>query len=94
MFKVIKIRFLKFSKFRKPKALCFMSLMRLLVVSDFELELSKQIDERVYLIVHFVAESFHDKSLYDTSVFVKSNIVGTHNLLVLARKYDIRFHHI
>ena len=71
-----------------------MSLMRLLVVSDFELELSKQIDERVYLIVHFVAESFHDKSLYDTSVFVKSNIVGTHNLFVLARKYDIRFHHI
>ena len=71
-----------------------MSLMRLLVVSDFELELSKQIDELVYLIVHFVAESFHDKSLYDTSVFVKSNIVGTHNLLVLARKYDIRFHHI
>ena len=69
-----------------------MSLMRLLVVSDFELELSKQIDELVYLIVHFVAESFHDKSLYDTSVFVKSN--GTHNLVVLARKYDIRFHHI
>ena len=59
-----------------------------------ELELSKQIDERVDLIVHFAAESFNDKSLYDTSVFVKSNIVGTHNLLELARKYDIRFHHI
>ena len=59
-----------------------------------ELELSKQIDEEVDLIVHFAAESFNDKSLHDTSVFVKSNIVGTHNLLELARKYDIRFHHI
>ena len=59
-----------------------------------ELELSNHIDEGVDLIVHFAAESFNDKSLHDTSVFVKSNIVGTHNLLELARKYDIRFHHI
>ena len=59
-----------------------------------ELELSNHIDEEVDLIVHFAAESFNDKSLHDTSVFVKSNIVGTHNLLELARKYDIRFHHI
>lgn len=59
-----------------------------------DLELSKHIDERVDLIVHFAAESFNDKSLHGTSVFVKSNIVGTHNILELARKYDIRFHHI
>ena len=59
-----------------------------------ELELSNHIDEGVDLIVHFAAESFNDKSLHDTSVFVKSNIVGTHNLLELARKYNIRFHHI
>ena len=59
-----------------------------------ELALSNYIDEGVDLIVHFAAESFNDKSLHDTSVFVKSNIVGTHNLLELARKYDIRFHHI
>ena len=63
--------------------------MRLFVASDFELELSKQIDERADLIVHFAAESFNDKS-----IFVKSNIVGTHNLLDLARKYDIRFNNI
>ncbi|WP_192855437.1 GDP-mannose 4,6-dehydratase [Streptococcus mitis] len=68
--------------------------MRLLVASDFELELSKQIDEQVDLIVYFVAESFNDKSLHVTSTFVKSNIVGKQNLLNLARKYDIRFHHI
>lgn len=68
--------------------------MRLLVASDFELELSKQIDEQVDLIVYFVAESFNDKSLHVTSIFVKSNIVGKQNLLNLARKYDIRFHHI
>ena len=59
-----------------------------------DLELSKHIDERVDLIVHFAAESFNDKSLHDTSVFVKSNIIGTHNLLELARKYDIRFNNI
>ncbi|MFS9331404.1 GDP-mannose 4,6-dehydratase [Streptococcus mitis] len=63
--------------------------MRLFVASVFELELSKQIDERADLIVHFAAESFNGKS-----IFVKSNIVGTHNFLDLARKYDIRFHHI
>ena len=90
----MKIHFLKFSRFRKPKALRLKSLMRLLVASDFELELSKQIDEQVDLIVYFVAESFNDKSLHVTSIFVKSNIVGKQNLLNLARKYDIRFHHI
>ncbi len=49
-----------------------MSLMRLLIVSDFELELSKQIDERVYLIIHFVAESFNDKSFIDPIKILKN----------------------
>ena len=35
-----------------------------------ELALSNYIDEGVDLIVHFAAESFNDKSLHDTSVFV------------------------
>jgi len=38
MFNAIKILFLKFSKFRKPKALRLMSLMRLLVASNLALE--------------------------------------------------------
>ena len=58
MFRAMKIRFLKFSKFLKPKAFRLISLMRLFVASDFELELSKHIDEHVDLIVHFVAQSF------------------------------------
>ena len=36
--RAIKIRFLKFSKFRKPKALRLISLMRLLVASSLALE--------------------------------------------------------
>ena len=37
MFRAIKIRFLKFSKFRKTKALRLISLMRLLVASNLEM---------------------------------------------------------
>ena len=59
-----------------------------------DLELSKHIDERVDLIVHFAAESFNDRSLTDTASFVQTNVLGTHHLLELARKYQLRFHQI
>ncbi len=38
MFKAMRILVLKFSKFRKPKALRLMTLMRLLVASSFAFE--------------------------------------------------------
>lgn len=54
-------------------------------------------------IMHFAAESHVDKSIKDPSAFVRSNVVGTCNLLQAATKYwsddgvkkrDFIFHHI
>ena len=44
--------------------------------------------------MHFAAESFNDRSLTDTASFVQTNVLGTHHLLELARKYHLRFHQI
>lgn len=46
------------------------------------------------LIVNFAAESHNDNSLKNPHNFLMSNVMGTYNLLELARKYNIRFHHI
>lgn len=46
------------------------------------------------LIVNFAAESHNDNSLKNPHNFLMSNVVGTYNLLELARKYNIRYHHI
>ncbi len=46
-------------------------------------------------IIHFAAESHVDNSIAGPQIFVETNILGTHNLLNLARRYNIkRFHHI
>jgi dTDP-glucose 4,6-dehydratase len=45
-------------------------------------------------IVHFAAESHVDRSIEHPVVFVKTNILGTQTLLDVARKHDLRFHHI
>ena len=56
--------------------------------------LDLHITDETDLIVHFAAESFNDRSLEDTFSFVQTNIVGTHNLLECARKFNIRYHQI
>lgn len=53
-------------------------------------ELVSQVDT----IVHFAAESHVDRSIDDPSLFVKTNVLGTYNLLMAAKKYNRRFHHI
>lgn len=54
-------------------------------------ELVSQVDT----IVHFAAESHVDRSIDDPSLFVRTNVLGTYNLLIAAKKYQIkRFHHI
>jgi len=53
-------------------------------------ELVSQIDA----IVHFAAESHVDRSIDDPSLFVRTNVLGTYNLLMAAKKYNKRFHHI
>lgn len=54
-------------------------------------------------IVHFAAESHVDRSIESPNIFLETNILGTHNLLVQAKHFwidekfapsDHRFHHI
>ncbi len=62
-------------------------------IADKELvnELVKDCD----VIVNFAAESHVDRSILDSSDFIKTNIVGTHNLLEAAKNNGLkRFHHI
>ncbi len=70
---------------------------------------AKEIEELVIetkpdSIIHLAAESHVDRSISGPEVFIKSNIVGTFNLLEATRKYwnslsflkrdEFRFHHI
>ena len=57
-------------------------------------KLVDEIVSQVELIVHFAAESHVDRSIDDPSLFVKTNVLGTYNLLMAAKKYKTRFHHI
>jgi len=62
-------------------------------ICDFDLvnKLTKEID----LIIHFAAESHVDRSIENSSDFIKTNIDGTRVLLESARiNGGIRFHHI
>jgi dTDP-glucose 4,6-dehydratase len=46
-------------------------------------------------VVHFAAESHVDRSIADPSVFVKTNVLGTHTLLEAAQQHKVRrFIHI
>src|SRR3990167_6651141 len=46
-------------------------------------------------IIHFAAETNVDFSIENPSIFIETNIQGTHNLLLLSRKYNInRFHQV
>ncbi|NQV88630.1 MAG: dTDP-glucose 4,6-dehydratase [Parcubacteria group bacterium] len=40
-------------------------------------------------IIHFAAESHVDISIQNPALFVETNIIGTHNLLLLAKKYKL-----
>jgi dTDP-glucose 4,6-dehydratase len=56
---------------------------------------SNQID----CVVHFAAESHVDRAILGPKDFIYTNIIGTYNLLEIARKYwqerdDVLFHHI
>ena len=45
-------------------------------------------------IINFAAESHVDNSIADASPFFRTNILGTVNLLELAKNFDLRFHQI
>lgn len=46
------------------------------------------------IIINFAAETHVDRSLNDSTPFIKSNIIGVHKLLELARKHNIYLHQI
>ncbi len=48
----------------------------------------------VDVVVHFAAETHVDRSIMDPMVFVKTNIIGTQNLLDAVKEHKKRFHHI
>lgn len=51
--------------------------------------------EGIDVIVHFAAESHVDRSITGPDEFVRTNVLGTHQLLKSARKHNIkRFHHV
>ena len=51
--------------------------------------------ERPRVIVHFAAETHVDRSIQDARPFIESNIIGTQNLVDLARQYNVeKFLHI
>ena len=45
-------------------------------------------------IVHFAAESHVDRSILDATPFLTTNILGTYNLLEIARQRDCTFLHV
>ncbi|MFH1292406.1 MAG: dTDP-glucose 4,6-dehydratase [bacterium] len=57
-------------------------------------EIMSNIINDIDLIVNFAAESHNDRAIIDSSDFIRTNILGTHNLLESARENNIRFHHI
>ncbi len=52
-------------------------------------------EEKPDIIVHFAAESHVDRSILGPGAFIRTNVLGTFNLLQSARNNgNIRFHHI
>jgi dTDP-glucose 4,6-dehydratase len=50
---------------------------------------------RVDCVVNFAAETHVDRSIMESDVFVKTNVIGTHTLLESSLKYKVRrFHHV
>ena len=46
-------------------------------------------DKKINVIINFAAESHVDRSITNPDIFVKTNVLGTQNLLEVAKKYKI-----
>lgn len=58
-------------------------------------EIVRQAMDGADVVVHFAAESHVDRSILGPDAFVRTNVLGTHTLLKIARENNIqRFHHI
>jgi dTDP-glucose 4,6-dehydratase len=72
-------------------------------IGDPELVKRLLADEKTDTIVHFAAESHVDRSIHEPDAFIQTNVIGTHNLLKMARDAWLesdaapaahRFHHV
>jgi len=72
-------------------------------IADKELVTSLLIDNKLDTIVHFAAESHVDRSIHEPDAFIQTNVIGTHNLLRVAREAWLQrddapashlFHHV
>jgi len=46
------------------------------------------------IIINFAAESHNDRAIINPTIFYRTNVLGTQNLLEVCRETKIRFHHI
>lgn len=64
-------------------------------IIDYEIILSLFHQYQFDYVIHFAAESHVDRSIKDPSIFVKTNVVGTQNLLEAARQVGVsKFIHV
>lgn len=64
-------------------------------IADREFVFSLFERERPDQVVHFAAESHVDRSILSPDAFLRTNVIGTGNLLDAARKFEVkRFHHV
>ena len=48
------------------------------------------LENKIDVIINFAAESHVDKSITNPDIFIKTNVLGTQNLLEVAKKYKIK----
>lgn len=64
-------------------------------IVDFDFIATLFQKEKFDYVINFAAESHVDRSIVEPDIFVKTNIVGTHNLLMAARENGVkRFHQV
>ena len=59
-------------------------------VADNKLVDEIVLENEIDVIINFAAESHVDKSITNPDIFVKTNVLGTQNLLEVAKKYKIK----
>ncbi len=50
-------------------------------------------DEKFDMIINFAAETHVDRSIIDPHIFVQTNVMGTHNLLLASRDFEVKRYH-
>ncbi|MBT3817030.1 MAG: dTDP-glucose 4,6-dehydratase [Candidatus Magasanikbacteria bacterium] len=57
---------------------------------DLVFDLVRDVD----IVVHFAAETHVDRSIMDSSAFIRTNVLGTQVLLDAVKEHNKRFHHV